>query len=145
MGHLPRARGSATLLVMGAYGVITESVAMVSDRQSWHKRQAMLAKRYDPMKLAFDWPGKVYRKECEGCGEHIYSEWPHLKRCWDCQRKHNRDTVRQWRKVRGLVASHKKKRCESCGRWFQPQRSTARFCCGTCRVDASRRAKQEKE
>lgn len=30
------------------------------------------------------------------------------------------------------------KRCESCGREFQAKRSTARFCCSTCRSHAHR-------
>lgn len=30
------------------------------------------------------------------------------------------------------------KRCESCGREFQAKRSTARFCCSTCRSHAYR-------
>ena len=112
------------------------------DRAGWLKWQRMLAKRYDPLKLLADMTGKVYRMECEDCGQPIYSEWPNLKRCWDCRQEHSREAVRQFRQRNGLVAEHKKRRCECCRQWFQPVRSTARFCTTVCRVKANRQAKR---
>jgi hypothetical protein len=36
-----------------------------------------------------------------------------------------------------------KRRCDHCRKWFEPQRSTARFCSAKCRVYANRANAQE--
>ena len=99
----------------------------------WHAEQERMWEDYNSDKTLF---GRSLReiheghlRTCDICGKQFFFDHMSQKRCRSCVPEYQRRYSRGRKKV-----EHKKKRCEHCGHWFQPKRSTARFCKDTCRV-----------
>jgi hypothetical protein len=85
--------------------------------------------------------------KCKECGRIMYvmlalftglrDKWNwRNKYCFRCARQRELDRL----KARYTPVTHKKRRCENCRKWFQPKRSTAKYCSTKCRVYAKRTA-----
>lgn len=81
---------------------------------------------------------------CAECGK---VEAMHT-RSWLCEEcreeRHRRLSRERLQLIRGPKKPIRKRRCECCHDWFQPQRPTAKYCSTRCRVAAHRKRTAKK-
>lgn len=84
----------------------------------------------------------TYRHSCHRCNRTIYSERSSdFRTCVVCSIEMNRDAVKRWQ-AKAQAQRDLRRQCETCENWFQPKRSTAKFCSTKCRVANHRKAGQ---